>query len=134
MPAAERAWSEDLGMLTSYLQLPGAGLNSLPLAVTFPTSPSDRRSGLRSVPDKLLKILTPAGGQRCSSLAEKWHCYPSTENTCPLSSPPVLSTLSPLTQAPPAQKISKGSDAKKGSKTRSIRPASSAQMWQKLTL
>lgn len=50
-------------MLTSYLRLSGNGLNSLPLAVTFPTLPSARCSGLCSVPDELLKILTPAGGQ-----------------------------------------------------------------------
>lgn len=43
--AAESAWSEDLGMLTSYLQLSGAGLNSLPLAVTFPTLTSACCSG-----------------------------------------------------------------------------------------
>lgn len=53
-------------MLTSYLQLSGTGLNSLPLAVTFPTLPSASCSRLRSVPDELLKILTPAGGQGCS--------------------------------------------------------------------
>lgn len=50
-------------MLTSYLRLSGNGLNSLPLAVTFPTLPSAHCSGLCSVPDELLKILTPAGGQ-----------------------------------------------------------------------
>lgn len=76
MCAAERAWSEDLGMLTSYLQLSGAGLNSLPLAVTFPTSPSDGCVGLHSVPDKLLKILTPAGGQSCGSLAREGALLP----------------------------------------------------------
>lgn len=134
LPAAERAWSEDPGMRTSYLQLPGAGLHPLPQAMTFPTSPSDRCFGLRSVPDKLLKILTPAGGQGCGSLAEKWHCYPSTEDTCPLSASLVLSALSSLTQAPHARKVSKGTEAKKGSKALCIGPESSAQVWQSLPL
>lgn len=120
-------------MLTSYLQLSGAGLNSLPPAVTFPTSPSDRCFGLRSVPDKLLKIHQQEA-RAAAPWPEKGHCYPSTVNTCPLSSSPVLSTLSHLTQAPHAQRVSKGTEAKKGSKTLCIRPESSAQMRQSLTL
>lgn len=99
--AAGTARPEDLGMLTSYRQLSGAGLNSLPLAVTFPTLPSARCSRLHSVPDELLKILTPARGQGCCSLAERWHSPSTVHTPGPLSSTPpprrpALSASSPL--------------------------------------
>lgn len=70
--------AEDPTLLTACLQLPGAGLNSPPLAVTLSTPASACCSGLLSVPDELLNILEPPGGQGCPSLAERWQslCVP----------------------------------------------------------